>query len=64
MENANKPLKTLYLEPIMYQKTEEQLRFENFHLPFSGHLDLLRDWFPVSPLLSHTACEIFPLQTW
>lgn len=34
MENANKPLKTFQLEPTIYQKTEEQLRFENFHLQF------------------------------
>lgn len=35
----------------MYQKTEEQLRFENFHLPFSGHLDPKNRWVILAQLI-------------
>ena len=41
----------MHLEPTMYQKTEEQIRFENFHLPFSGHLDPKNRWVVLAQLI-------------
>ena len=35
----------------MYQKTEEQIRFENFHLPFSGQLDPKNRWSMLAQLI-------------
>ena len=41
----------------MYQKTEEQLRFENFHLPFSGHLDPKNRWVVLAQLIPWNTLE-------
>jgi hypothetical protein len=35
----------------MYQRTEEQLRLENFHLPFSGKLDPNNRWAKLAQLI-------------
>jgi len=35
----------------MYQKTEEQIHFENFHLPFSGQLDPKNRWVVLAQLI-------------
>jgi hypothetical protein len=35
----------------MYQKIEEQLRLENFHLPFSGKLDPNNRWTKLAQLI-------------
>jgi len=41
----------------MYQKTEEQLRLENFHLPFSGHLDPKNRWVILAQLIPWNMLE-------
>ena len=41
----------------MYQKTEEQLRLENFHLPFSGHLDPKNRWVILAQLIPRDMLE-------
>jgi len=56
-EKTNKPLKTLHLENAMYQKTENQQQFENFHHPFGGQLRSDNRWVQLSKLISWNVLE-------